>query len=195
MAQSFARCLALGSAETRSSLRDPTAELRDLLIRQVLCRNAGLLELVPNRRDGLSVLDRAADLHETRHDCRVVTGKRAVLGGLEHPAVERLGFLEAERERDLVAGARRLRLAVAGGSGVDVCELGGGGCRVLHYWRECNWGGWFCWRFFFSRCSGVLACGAGLENLLEAQAGSGRVRIDDDPRELVVAYRDDPALP
>src|SRR3954451_7404637 len=119
--------LALSAAETRRRLRDAATELRYLLVRKMLGRDARLLELVADSCDRLSMLDGGADLHEPRPYSRVVAGKPAVLGRLQHPAVQRLGFLEAEGEGDVIRipGGSCRHAAVAGHSRVDVGELGG----------------------------------------------------------------------
>src|SRR3954447_1837431 len=187
---------ALSAAQPRCRLRDAASELCDLLIRQMLSRNAGLLELVTHRSDRLRLLDGCPDLHEAGHHSRVVAREGTVLRRLEHPAVERLGFLEAEGERDLVAGPRSG--AIAGRSRIDVGELCGGGCGVLHFWRECNPLGGFGRRISFSSRGGpgrrFGARPRDFEELLETEPRRGRIRVDDDARHLVVANRDDPAL-
>src|SRR5436190_409133 len=116
---------ALRAAESRCRLRDAATQLRDLLVGQVLCRNARLVEFVTDRCDRLRVFDRGADLHQPGPDTGVVRRDRPVLRRLEKPAVERVCLLEREGQRDLVSRARaRSSWAVTRSFRLGVCELG-----------------------------------------------------------------------
>src|SRR5438105_14501942 len=71
-----------------------------LLVRQMVDREAGVLELAPNVDGRKHCIDLSSKLRQRAADERIIEGRGPVLSGLQQPRAERFALAQTEGERD-----------------------------------------------------------------------------------------------